>query len=155
MTDINNIMLWIPINITYSLIFIIFLVILYFINIWLNNRKKQKVEEIIIKEPEKKEIDFNKILKLFEEKYIKSDKNIFYKKISEILKEIILHKQNTDISKSTLEEIKIALSLTLSQREKEQKVDLIKNIYFKEYAKEIEDSEEIRKELIWEVRRLI
>jgi len=148
MTDINNIMLWFPINIIYSLIFIIFLVILYFINIWLNNRKKQKVEEIIIKEPEKKEIDFEKILKLFEEKYIKSEKNLFYKKISEILKEIILHKQNTDISKSTLEEIK---NLNLDTKI----YDLIKNIYFKEYAKEIEDSEEIRKELILKVKKLI
>ena len=154
MTDINNIMLWIPINITYSLIFIIFLVILYFINKFLNK------EEIKIKTPETnfwkvKSLDiYIKELKNLE-KNINLDKNIFYKKISEILKEIILHKQNIDISKSTLEEIKIALSLTLSQREKEQKVDLIKNIYFKEYAKEIEDSEEIRKELIWEVRRLI
>jgi hypothetical protein len=33
--------------------------------------------------------------------------------------------------------------------------DLISNIYFKEYAKQIDDNEEIRKNLILEIKKLI
>jgi hypothetical protein len=48
----------------------------------------------------------------------------------------------------TFEEIK---NLKLKQNLK----DLIKKIYFKEYAKQIEDNNEIRKQLILDVKGLI
>jgi hypothetical protein len=51
----------------------------------------------------------------------------------------------------TLSEIKIVLSKDGLNPLK----DLISNIYFKEYAKQIDDNEEIRKNLIGEIMKMI
>jgi len=143
--DIKPIMLSWPINIEYSILFIIFLSVLFLIYKYSNNKKvsiKQKqtnfwnVASIDI---------YLKELKLLE-KNIK-DKD-FYAKLLSILRNILEYKGQKNISKMTFEEMnKLKINDNLKQ--------VIKNIYFKEYAKEFEDSWKIRKELIEEVKKLI
>ncbi len=148
MNDINPIILWFPINISYSLVFILFLVWLYILWKYLD---KQKIPEKIIKTDfwnvwnlE----DYKKQLNILEKKYLNIKKDVFYSKLSEILRNIIRYKSKRDISKMTFSEIqKLKINKNL--------LELIKNIYFKEYAKKIEDSEEIRKNLILEIKKLI
>ena len=147
MTDINPLMTRFPINIEYSLIFIVFLGILYFLYKFLN-----KPEESIKKETPKTnfwqvwslEIYFKKLKKL--EKNL--DSKTFYKDLLAILREILEYKWQKNISKMTLKEIN---NLKINSKLK----DLIKNIYFKEYMKNFEDSENTRKNLILEVKKLI
>lgn len=149
MEDINNIILGFPINLIYSIIFIVFLVFLTFL--YLFNKKPitsyTKINNFELK-PINNKKDFLKILSLFQKKYLDSSKDIFYKKISEILKEIILQEKNNDISKLTFQEIN---NLKIDSK----LIDLIKSIYFKEYEKDIKDSQEIREELISKIRKLI
>ncbi len=154
MQDINPIMLWFPINVLYSIIFILFLVWLYFL--WKNLDKKGwtqgsplqnecRGEPCVHPKP-----NYLKQLKILEEEYLDKNKEIFYAKLSKILKNIIMQQGSLaswkDITKMTFTEIN---KLEIKQNLK----DLIKNIYFKEYMKEIEDSEEIRKNLILEVKK--
>ena len=145
--DIKPIMLWSPINITTTIIFVIFIVILYFIWNYLSKNKKEEIEiktnfwevpNINIYKKQLKEL----------EKNIDISSQIFYKKLAEILKNILEYYWAKNISKMTFDEIK---NLKLKQNLK----DLIKNIYFKEYAKEINDSEEIRKKIIKEIKKLV
>ena len=153
MTDINPLMTRFPINIEYSLIFIVFLGILYFLYKFLN-----KPEEAI-KKIEKKIVNKEALAPWFHKNLDNLEKNLnsktFYKDLLAILREILEYKWQKNISKMTLKEINETLSLTLSPREKEQELDLIKNIYFKEYMKNFEDSENTRKNLILEVKKLI
>lgn len=146
MTDIKDIMLWIPVNIINSLLFIIFVFSLYFFWKYLSNKPIIiEEEEIIIP---KEVIDYKKLINIFEEKYLKENKEIFYSKLSEILKNYLEDKKTINISKMTFSEInKLDLNNNI--------LELIKNIYFKEYAKEIEDNVEIRKILIKEVKNII
>jgi len=147
--DIKPIILWSPINITNTILFIIFLIVLYFVYKGLKPsvEKKYSVNKVALA-PWKKLEDFKKDLKNLEKKYLKENKDIFYPKLSEILKNIFEYKTTKDISKMTLSEI-------LSTEGFSPLKDLISNIYFKEYAKKIEDSENIRKDLIIEIRKLI
>jgi len=147
--DIKPIILWFPINISNTILFIIFLVVLYFVWKYFNNKKELK--PVIIETNFWKVTsleDFKKDLKDLEKKYLKENKDIFYPKLSEILKNIFEYKTKKDISKLTLSEIK-------KQKLNPKLIDLISSIYFKEYAKKIEDSEEIRKDLILEIKKLI
>ena len=145
MTEINKIILWFPIDIINSIIFIIFVILLYFIWKYFNKNK-------IYKQPEKKifkeKVDFKKIISDFEKNNISNSPEIFYSKLLEIIKEILEQAWVKNISKMTFEEINI---LKIKQNLK----DLIKNIYYKEYKKEIEDNIEIRKNLISETKKLI
>ncbi|MDQ7009766.1 MAG: hypothetical protein Q9M94_05735 [Candidatus Gracilibacteria bacterium] len=101
--------------------------------------------------------NYKKILKNLEEKYLSENKEIFYSKLSEILREILEQNKNKNISKMTFKEINKALSQSLpgGREEATNLISLIKNIYFKEYAQNIEDSEDIRKKLIQEVEKII
>jgi hypothetical protein len=147
--DIKPIMLWIPINIEYSLIFVIFIVILYFVYKYLVNFKPK---EVVNKIPDIENLDYmqqyKKDLNNLEKNYLEISKEIFYSKLSKILRWILELKGQKNISKMTLEEID---KLNINNKLKE----VIQNIYFKEYAKEIKDSIEIRKNLIQEVKKLI
>ena len=149
-------MTWLPINIIFSLIFILFLIWLYFL--WKFFRppltppyKGGGLEKTPLLSKEGQgvvPINLKSILEKFEKKYINSDKEIFYSKLSEILKYFLKQEKNIDISKMTyIEFSKINLDNKI--------LNLLKNIYFKEYAKEIIDSEEIRKNLILEIKKLI
>lgn len=144
--DIKSTFLWLPINITNTLIFLLFIIILYYL-LKLLNKKEEKIEikPVIIEEKvvTKNYVD---ILNEFEKKYIDSLKDIFYSKLIEILKEIIQEKITKDISKMTFEEIN---KLDIDDLIK----NLIKDIYFKEYMEYvIQDNYEYRKELIDKVR---
>ncbi|MDP2090346.1 MAG: hypothetical protein Q8K30_02005 [Candidatus Gracilibacteria bacterium] len=144
--DIKSTFLGLPINITNTLIFLLFIIILYYL-LKLLNKKEEKIEikPVIIEEKvvTKNYVD---ILNEFEKKYIDSLKDIFYSKLIEILKEIIQEKITKDISKMTFEEIN---KLDIDDLIK----NLIKDIYFKEYMEYvIQDNYEYRKELIDKVR---
>lgn len=148
MVEIYNIketFLLIPINFMYSIFFLLFIIIIYFIYIFIlkNNNKKILSKEdkpLIIKK-----IDFIKILDNFEKTYIEKEKWEFYSKLLEILREVYKYKNKQDIWKLTFDEIN---KLGLDQNLK----DLIKNIYFKEYSRLIDDNDEIRRKLISEVK---
>lgn len=152
MTDIYDIkqnLLWMPINFLYSIFFLIFIIFLYFFYKFLEKRKNYKKKSTEISKPLiVKEIDFIKILDNFEKKYLQENKENFYSKLLQILREIYKYKNKEDIWKLTFDEIN---KLNLDQNLKK----LIKNIYFKEYSRDIEDDEEIRKNLILEVREII
>jgi len=139
-----------PINIVYSLIFVFFIIFLYLIYYILNkdfNKKQETFNKINFERKISRE-EFFTVINKFEEKYLSKNSEIFYSKLIEILKEILKQKTKKDISKLTFNEInKLNLDKNLT--------NLIKNIYFKEYAKNIEDSEEVRKELVERVREVI
>ena len=147
--DIKGIMLWTPINIINTIIFIVFIVWLYILWSYLiKNKKVVKVKE--------KESNLQKTfnIDIYKEKLEQLENNInissqvFYKQLAEVLKDILEYYWAKNISKMTFNEIK---KLKLKQNLK----DLIRNIYFKEYAKKIEDNEKIRKQLILDVKGLI
>ena len=156
--DIKPIMLWFPINILNTILFILFLVILYFIWRYFNNKKDIKIEKIKTNFWKVWSIDdFLKDLENLEKEFFNSEKDIFYQKLSKILKNIFLYKTKKDISKMTLNEILSTEGFNPLNNSKNSKFlkDLISNIYFKEYAKKIDDNEEIRKNLILEIKKLI
>ena len=147
--DIKPIILWSPINISNTILFIIFIVVLYFLWNYFNNKKELKPIKIETNIWKTSSLDdFKKDLQDLEKNYLKENKDIFYPKLSEILKNIFEYKTKKDISKLTLSEIK---NLKLNSK----LIDLISNIYFKEYAKKIEDSKDIRKDLILEIKKFI
>jgi len=149
--DIKPIILWIPININSTILFIVFFIFLLILWKYLANKKENKVEktEIVFDKTNVLD-DLKKDLYSLERKYLNSSKDIFYQRLSEILKKTFEYKTEKDISKMTLTEINNLLPIKDSNYLKE----LIKNIYFKEYAKEIEDSEEIRVKLILEIKKV-
>jgi len=145
--DIKDILLGFPINFFYSIILIIFILILFLVYKYI---LKQSKDLNIYKEIPKKIIkkDFKKILRDFENSFLEKDKSIFYSNLIEILREILEEKWNKNISKMTLNEIS---SLDIIEENKL----LIKSIYFKEYMKEIEDNKEIRLNFINNISKLI
>lgn len=147
--DIKDTLLWLPINITNSLIFIVFIIVLFFILKYLL-KKEEKIEEIQEEVVEKAEVkDYIDILKEFEENYMYSQSEVFYSKLLEIVREILDEKENKSISKMTFEEIN---NLNIDNLIK----NLIKEIYFKEYMEYVtHDNHEYRKELIEKVLLII
>ncbi len=147
--DIKSIILWNFINIYYSILYIIFVIILYFIfkKFFVKKKFKKPHPNPLLQEREK-DFDFEKKLKDFEKIFLNKNSEIFYSKLIEILKEILQNSWIKNISKMTFEEIN---NLKIKQNLK----DLIKQIYYKEYKLKIKDSEEIRKNLISEVKKLI
>ena len=149
MNDIKTIMLWFPINILNTIIFIIFIIILYFVWKYFTKQKEVKKEENKTNFLKVKSLDdYMKKLDNLEQNYLEEKKDIFYWKLMNIFKEIFYFKTKKDISKLTLSEIK---NIKLNQK----LINLIENIYFKEYAKQIDDSTEYRKNLILEIKKLI
>lgn len=147
--DIKNTLLWFPINIENSLIFIIFIILLYFIIKYLLKKEEilEKIEEKIEIVKERK--NYLEILNEFEINYLLSKNEIFYSKLAEIIREILEEKENKNISKMTFEEInKLKIDKSLKS--------LIKEVYFKEYVEHIEnDSEDYRIDLIQKVKEII
>jgi hypothetical protein len=92
--------------------------------------------------------NYKELINNFEKKYLEEKTDIFYSKLSEILKEFLEERENKNISKMTFNEIN---KLNLEENIK----NLIKNIYFKEYKQSFEDNNEIRKNLIEEVKKII
>lgn len=147
--DIKGTLLWLPINIINTLIFIIFIIILFFM-IKILFKKEEKTEGIVEQMVEKKEIrNYLDILNEFEKYYIDSKSDLFYSKLLEIIREILDEKENKNISKMTFEEINF---LKIDNDLK----NLIKDIYFKEYSKYVfDDNIDYRKDLISKVMNII
>jgi len=146
--DIKDIILWFPFNIINSLIYVFFIFVLYFLYKYILNKNWEKYIDTVIIQKDFIEKDFTKEIKIFEKKYIDSSKEIFYKNIIALLREILEFNWEKNISKMTFQEIK---KLNLDTKLKE----LIKNIYYKEYKKEIQDNIEVRKQYIKEIKKII
>ena len=144
--DIKNTFLWFIFDLHYSLFYLIFIIILIILYKILN--KKESVVEVKQEKKEVKQIDFKNILKLFTQKYLEKKSEVFYSKLIEILREILERKWYKNISKMTFEEIsKIKIDEDLK--------NLIKNIYFKEYQKSFEDTNEKRLDFIDKIKKII
>ncbi len=146
--DIKDILLSFPINITYSLIYLIFLLILFFI--YKNFIEKNNDGEIIEIKSEiiKPKKDYYKILEKFKKDYLNQKENIFYSKLLYILRDILEFKWENNISKMTLKEIN-NLDLNINLK------NLIKSIYYKEYMRDINDNNEIREKFIEDIKKII
>jgi len=132
--DIKNLVSSIPINFVYTAIILAVAMILY---IFLIN---QKEETKIIKIKVKKE-NINDLIKDLEQNIDKFDKDTFYRKLDYILRLIVKEKYNKNIKNLSYKELnKLDIDNILK--------DFIKNIYFKEYAKNIDDNEEIRQKYV-------
>jgi len=147
--EIKNILLGLPIWIEKTLILLIFFIWSYFLlkkYFWEEEKELEKnnIEEKIFYEDK----NFSKFLDEFEKNFFNAEKNIFYQKISEILKGILENKFQENFSNLTFDELrKMNLDWEIE--------NLLKNIYFKEYAKKIEDWEDLRKKIIFEVRKIL
>lgn len=148
--DIKANILWLPINLFYSLVFVLFYIFFYVIlSKYLNKDKEKKVKMLHCNiSTKKEEINYINILKNIEEKYLTSSKEIFYSKLSQLIRLFLEENQKKPISKMTFEEIK---SLNLEKNIE----NIIKDIYFKEFQKDIEDNEELRKKVLEEVKSLV
>ena len=145
--DIKDVLLSFPINITYSLVYLIFLLILYFIYKNIINKNDEKIIESV-REIIKPKKDYLDILENFNKNYLDKNEKIFYSKLLYILREILENKWEKNISKMTFKQIN---NLDLSNNLK----NLVKSIYYKEYMKDIEDNKEIRKKLIEDIKKII
>ena len=137
------------INFESSLIYILFAIfILFFFNKILSS--KEDDIEIINTRVENKiqKRNFDKIILDFEKKYLNENHSIFYSKLIEILRDILETKWIKNISKMTFSQIN---NLQLDEQIKL----LLKNIYYKEYSKNIIDNEQIRLEYISKTKELI
>ena len=144
--DIFWVVLYNPVDYITTGILLVVLILLYILLGKMKVKPKQEIVQEIVEEVKQK--DYKKIIKDFEKKYIESPKDIFYKKLAWILKEILEEAGAKDISKMTLKQIN---TLKLKSNLKE----LIKQIYFKEYAKNISDNLDLRKNYIKEIKKLI
>lgn len=148
--DIKGILLWIPINYMYSIVFTLFLLILFIIYKYILSKNNANLRESINFANNEKEIkkDFYKALNDFENIYLKETENIFYSKLLYIFREILEYNWEKNISKMTLEEInKLKLNNNIKS--------LIKNLYYKEYMEKIKDNNEIRKQFIEDIKKII
>ena len=137
--DIKANLLWLPIDIFYSFLYIIFLAILFFVFIKYQERKKE------VKTLVKEKIDYLKALK---EINLNSSKEVFYSKISVVLRDFLEEKLSKPISKMTLNEIKnLSLEGTIEK--------VVENIYFKEFKRETEDNLDVREKIFEKVKNLL
>ena len=144
--DIKGIVLWYIFDIKYSFIYILFLIVLYILWFLMNKNKNNIKQENIVKKVVK--IDFDRLLDDINQKYLSSDKNLFYTKLTNFLRELLEYKWYKDISKMTFDEIS---RLDINNNIKH----ILKNIYFKEYQKEIIDNKKLRESYINDIRKLI
>jgi hypothetical protein len=89
--DIKDVLLSFPINITYSLVYLIFLLILYFIYKNINKIIKPAAPSLPLGEIERG-IDYYDILENFKKDYLDENEKIFYSKLLYILREILEYK---------------------------------------------------------------
>jgi len=147
--DIKNSIIWLPINLLYSGIYIILLLIIYYISIyWIKKNKKEKKikTSLIIESPDK--IDYRKELKQIENNIELYPSNVFYSKISNLLKMFIENEQGKKINSKTLEELDLSnFSIETG--------NLIKNLYYKLYKDNNKDNLKIRQNIINSIKKII
>jgi len=146
--DIKTIILWVPINMIYSLIILLFLFIAYWV-LFLRNKKQTEQKIIIITPPKIKDINFNELIDNLEKNIQIYNTEQFYHQIDKILRLCLYNKKKIqNIEKLTLNELEdLWLDITFKE--------ILKNIYFKEYAKDIKDNLDIRKEYLKKIKNLI
>ncbi len=144
--DIKNNLLGYPINIYYSLAYILIFFILFFL--LKKFLQKDKKDEFITKKQEEKKINFIEVLDLIKDKYLDEKKEIFYFKLWEFIRWFLEKKYSKNISKLTYKELQ---NLQIDENEK----DIFWKIYFKEFMKSFEDSKEKRLNIIEDVRKII
>jgi len=143
--DIKGIILWVPINILYSLIILLILIIAYWF--LFKTSKKQAIQEVIVvKKPTN--IDFTQLIEDLEKNIQIYNTEEFYHQVDKILRLYLSNKKwIKNIEKLTLKEVE-QLDIDSSF------IDILKNIYFKEYAKDIEDSLDTRKEYLEKLKKM-
>lgn len=148
MTDIYDIkanILWFPIDIFYSFLYIIFFIVIFLLLKYMLNKKTLWEDNNKLNEVLNEKIDYLKLL-------LEIDPNIkkeeFYSKISLILRDFLEEKLQKPISKMTFKEIK---DLLLEKHTE----DLVASIYFSEFKKEIDDSSQFREKILDEVKALL
>lgn len=133
-----------PFDINFTLIYIVFIIIVVFL---LKYKPKIKTEKKYIEEIHKP--NFKELLQNIENNYLKSSKSVFYQNFKSLIILFVQEKINFQISSMTLkelDEIEFEIELKL----------LIKEIYFKQYNQEIyEDNIEYRKKLITNFEKYI
>lgn len=140
--DIRGNILWLPFDFVYIILYALFLLFLYFIFRYLDNKKVISLTQIDNSLYEKEQINY---LFLLENIDINLEKNIFYSEIISIFRDFLDEKIWKNISNMTFSEIK---NLSLEENIE----SLICSIYFKEYKSEIEDNIELRKKILNEVK---
>lgn len=149
--DIKDNILWLPIDFFYSIIFVLFYIIFYVIlSKYFNKEKNEEASEMFQRNisTNREYLYYSKLLKCIEKNYLDSSKEIFYSKLSWIIREFLEEKENLSISKMTFEEIK---RLNLEKNTE----NIIEDIYFREFSENIEDSVEFRKEILGRIRKLV
>jgi len=141
--DIKPLIIVFQTNIWWNLIILLLAILAYFV-IFKNKKnivKTEKIEQNLAKS--QTEDLFTYLQKNIE----KLNSEEFYKKLDELLRNIIYQKTWKDIKSMSLQEIE---NLDLDNILK----DFVKAIYFKEYAKDIEDSLEIRRNYLEKIESL-
>ncbi len=145
--DIKPLLLWNCINLIYSLIFIVLFVLAYFI-LFKKETKQVIKQEVIQEKPKIKNIDYIPLIQELENNLDNYSSEEFYHKIDKILRLYLSSIWFNNIQTLTLIELeKIKLD--------EIFVNLLKSIYFKEYAQNLEDNIELRKEFLEKLKNLV
>ena len=145
--DIKPLLLWNCINLIYSLIFIVLFVLAYFI--LFKKGTKQVIKQEVVQEKAKiKNIDYATLIQELENNLDNYSSEEFYHKIDKILRLYLSSIWFNNIQTLTLIELeKIKLD--------EIFINLLKSIYFKEYAQNLEDNIELRKEFLEKLKNLV
>lgn len=112
------------------------------------NKKKEKREEIETQKEvvvPKKEINYQKMIRQVEKKYIEAEKELFYAKLGNILRSYISQEIDTNFETKTLQEAKVVLN--------EEHYEMLQKLYYPEYNTK-KDTQEERKWLIKELLQL-
>lgn len=143
--DIKWLMLWYPINIFWSLIFICLFILLYF---FILNKKQIKQKEKVVDNLEVVETlkkDWIKILEELEKKIVNYDDEKFFSKVDDILRSILEERWYKNIKTMILDDL---LKLDISDKQK----DLFKDIYYREFEK-TDTLEEFKKSIIERIKK--
>lgn len=143
--DIKWLMLWYPINIFWSLIFICLFILLYF---FILNKKQIKQKEKVVDNIEVVETlkkDWIKILEELEKKIVNYDDEKFFSKVDDILRSILEERWYKNIKTMILDDL---LKLDISDEQK----DLFKDIYYREFEKS-DTLEEFKKSIIERIKK--
>jgi hypothetical protein len=123
----------------------LFIALLYFISKKSPLKKSIKIEKKV--EKKKVIINYSKLLKEIEKKYIEEKKDIFYNKLSEVFRIFLDDKISPWLSKKSLKEAKQSIKDTYI-------IEIYEKIYFPEYDT-INDSKNERLELLSTIKNLI
>lgn len=112
------------------------------------NKKREEQEDVNDQKDislPKKEINYKKMIKQVEEKWIESKKEVFYAKLGNIFRSYISQKIDSDFETKTLQEAKNVVD--------EEYYEMLQKLYYPEYNTQ-KDTQEERKWLIKELLQL-